>query len=100
MIEKKLHKDDQPFSWAYTSSFFEPSDKTAEYYWQDAGKEVFSILKAALRCEKRRLQEVDWNTKVHEPLLNLAVSNPKYCDGLESVNVYGPRSLSLDPDTK
>ena len=79
-VEGNLHKSDWPPMHAYTSS-----DDTD--YDRRLGEEVLRIYQNAEECEKERVSEVVWNSKVHEPLYTLVTKHPKYKGTMGSMNM-------------
>ena len=87
MIEGRLHKTDYPPAQAY---FMTPDTvgKDSQQYETRIGEQAFEILKAAFKCDKERLPEATWNSKVHEVLLELVTQQPKFQGAVEVTEMY------------
>lgn len=70
-VEGHVDKDDKPFPGCYIKN---PDRMYNEYVWH----EIVKIHNAASRCEMEGSNEATWNRKVHGPLLEIVVNDPKY----------------------
>jgi len=85
-MKNELPEVDRPPKWAYTVDD-DTVSAAVEEYQRTWGNKAKSLYEQALDCDQRGLTEANWNFKVHHPLLDLVVGNPKYGGMVEQMNM-------------
>ena len=50
--------------------------------------QLHNVSKQAKKCVREFRSEANWNSRVHEHILELVIQNPKYNESIDYLNMY------------